>query len=66
MSDFKNGINQTIKELSKECFINKAFKPEDLLICEIDYLCKNCNLGLSNIKKKSVWEYLTILFLKIN
>ena len=62
MSDFKNGITQTIKELSKECFINKALKPEDLLICEIDYLCKNCNLGLSNINKKSVWECLMFSF----
>ena len=68
MSDFKDGITHIIKELSnvKECFINKEFKPEDLLMCEIDYLCKNYNLGLSNINKKSIWECLTVLFLKIN
>ena len=68
MSDFKDGITHIIKELSnvKECFVNKALKPEDLLMCEIDYLCKNYNLGLSNINKKSIWECLTVLFLKIN
>ena len=35
-------------------------------MCEIDYLCKNYNIGLSNINKKSIFECLTGLFLKIN
>ena len=31
----------------------------------IDNLCKNYNIGLSNLNKKTIWETLTVLFLKV-
>jgi len=31
----------------------------------IDNLCKNYNVGLSNLNKKTIWETLAVLFLKI-
>ena len=68
--DFTDGINHIIKEISsvkeKEInFIDKEIKIDELIMIVIDNLCKNYNIGLSNLNKKTIWETLTVLFLKV-
>ena len=68
--DFTDGINHIIKEISsikdkEKNFIEKEIKIDELIMIEIDHLCKNYNSGLSNLNKKTIWETLTVLFLKI-
>ena len=68
--DFTDGINHIIKEISSlkdkdKNFIEKEIKIDELIMIEIDHLCKNYNVGLSNLNKKTIWETLTVLFLKI-
>ena len=68
--DFTDGINHIIKEISSmkdknKNFIDKEIKIDELIMIVIDNLCKNYNIGLSNLNKKTIWETLTILFLKI-
>jgi len=68
--DFTDGINHLIKEISSlkdnnKNFIDKEIKIDELIMIVIDNLCKNYNIGLSNLNKKTIWETLTVLFLKI-
>ena len=68
--DFTDGINHIIKEISslkdkEKNFIDKVIKIDELIMIVIDNLCKNYNIGLSNLNKKTIWETLNILFLKI-
>ena len=68
--DFTDGINHIIKEISSikekgKNFIDKEIKIEELIMIVIDNLCKNYNIGLSNLNKKTIWETLTVLFLKV-
>ena len=68
--DFTDGVNHIIKEISslkdkEKNFIDKEIKIDELIMIVIDNLCKNYNMGLSNLNKKTIWETLTILFLKI-
>jgi hypothetical protein len=68
--DFTDGINHIIKEISSikdkdKNFIDKAIKIDELIMIVIDNLCKNYNFGLSNLNKKTIWETLSVLFLKI-
>ena len=68
--DFTDGINHIIKEISsikdkEKNFIDKAIKIDELIMIVIDNLCKNYNFGLSNLNKKTIWETLSVLFLKI-
>ena len=68
--DFADGINHIIKEISSikdkdKNFIDKAIKIDELIMIVIDNLCKNYNFGLSNLNKKTIWETLSVLFLKI-
>ena len=68
--DFTDGINHIIKEVSSikekdKNFIDKEIKIEELIMIVIDNLCKNYNIGLSNLNKKTIWETLTVLFLKV-
>ena len=68
--DFTDGINHIIKEISslkdiEKNFINKEIKIDELIMIVIDNLCKNYNVGLSNLNKKTIWETLSVLFLKI-
>ena len=68
--DFTDGINHIIKEISslkdkEKNFIDKEIKIDELIMIVIDNLCKNYNVGLSNLNKKTIWETLTILFLKV-
>ena len=68
--DFTDGINHIIKEVSslkdkEKNFIDKEIKIDELIMIVIDDLCKNYNIGLSNLNKKTIWETLTVLFLKI-
>ena len=68
--DFTDGINHIIKEISslkdkEKNFIDKEIKIDELIMIVIDNLCKNYNVGLSNLNKKTIWETLTVLFLKI-
>ena len=68
--DFTDGINHIIKEISSikekdKNFIDKEIKIDELIMIVIDNLCKNYNIGLSNLNKKTIWETLTVLFLKV-
>jgi hypothetical protein len=68
--DFTDGINHIIKEISsvkekEKNFIDKEIKIDELIMIVIDNLCKNYNIGLSNLNKKTIWETLTVLFLKV-
>ena len=68
--DFTDGINHLIKEISslkekEKNFIDKNIKIDELIMIVIDHLCKNYNVGLSNLNKKTIWESLTVLFLKV-
>jgi hypothetical protein len=69
--EVKDGAVHVIKELAgmkgmwKEFEIN-AMKYEDLLMIVIDYLCKRYNFGLQNLNKKTIWECLGVLMLKID
>ena len=68
--DFTDGINHIIKEISSikekdKNFIDKEIKIDELIMIVIDNLCKNYNVGLSNLNKKTIWETLTVLFLKV-
>ena len=68
--DFTDGINHVIKEISSikdknKNFIDKEIKIDELIMIVIDNLCKNYNIGLSNLNKKTIWETLTVLFLKV-
>ena len=68
--DFTDGINHIIKEISslkdkEKNFIDKEIKIDELIMIVIDNLCKNYNIGLTNLNKKTIWETLTVLFLKI-
>ena len=68
--DFTDGINHIIKEISSikekdKNFIDKEIKIDELIMIVIDNLCKNYNVGLSNLNKKTIWESLTVLFLKV-
>ena len=68
--DFTDGINHIIKEISSlkekdKNFLDKEIKIDELIMIVIDNLCKNYNIGLSNLNKKTIWETLTVLFLKV-
>ena len=69
--EVKDGAVHVIKELAgmkgmwKEFEVN-AMKYEDLLMIVIDYLCKGYNFGLQNLNKKTIWECLGVLMLKID
>ena len=68
--DFTDGINHIIKEITtlknkEKNFIEKEIKIDELIMIVIDNLCKNYNVGLSNLNKKTIWEMLTVLFLKV-
>ena len=68
--DFTDGINHIIKEISsikekEKNFIDKEIKIDELIMIVIDNLCKNYNIGLTNLNKKTIWETLTVLFLKV-
>ena len=66
--DFTDGINHIIKEVSslkENNFIDKEINKDDILMIVIDNLCKNYNIGLSNLNKKTIWETLTVLFLRV-
>ena len=68
--DFTDGINHIIKEISSlkekdKNFVDKKIKIDELIMIVIDNLCKNYNIGLSNLNKKTIWETLTVLFLKV-
>ena len=68
--DFTDGINHIIKEITtlknnEKNFIEKEIKIDELIMIVIDNLCKNYNVGLSNLNKKTIWETLTVLFLKV-
>ena len=68
--DFTDGINHIIKEISSikekdKNFIDKEIKIDELIMIVIDNLCKNYNVGLSNLNKKTIWETLAVLFLKV-
>ena len=68
--DFTDGINHIVKEISSikekdKNFIDKEIKIDELIMIVIDNLCKNYNVGLSNLNKKTIWETLTVLFLKV-
>ena len=68
--DFTDGINHIIKEINsikekEKNFIDKEIKIDELIMIVIDNLCKNYNVGLSNLNKKTIWETLTVLFLKV-
>ena len=68
--DFTDGINHIIKEISSikeknQNFLDKEIKIDELIMIVIDNLCKNYNIGLSNLNKKTIWETLTVLFLKV-
>ena len=69
--EVKDGAVHVIKELAgmkemwKEFEVN-GMKYEDLLMIVIDYLCKGYNFGLQNLNKKTIWECLAVLMLKID
>ena len=68
--DFTDGIVHIIKEISsikekEKNFLDKEIKIDELIMIVIDNLCKNYNIGLSNLNKKTIWETLTVLFLKV-
>lgn len=69
--EVKDGAVHVIKELAgmkgmwKEFEVN-GMKNEDLLMIVIDYLCKGYNFGLQNLNKKTIWECLGVLMLKID
>mgnify|MGYP003302432733 CR=1 FL=1 len=70
LNEVKDGIVHLLKEICEveDCFLYKecGYKKEDVLMIVVDYLCKNYNSEkLNNLCKKSIWEALTVLFLRI-